>query len=458
MRLIRLFDDPLARRGPGEIHAVHPVRIVPLGFLALIALGTALLSLPLATASGTRAPFLTALFTAVTTSCVNGLVTVDPGSFWSPFGLVVMMALMQVGGLGTLIVTTLLLLAVRDRLSLGTRKLAGAESGGVSPGMVEDRLRLAIRYALTVEALVALILAARLALGYGYAPGRALWFGLFHAISGFNNVGIGLLPDNLIGFASDPLILLPLAGAVVLGGIGLPVIAELLRHKRGDRWSIHLRLTLGMTAALIAAGAMFTFFAERAPGGALAGLSTPVQAMNAIVHSIMLRTGGYNAIDIARLGDGSRLLDSVLMVIGAGSGGTAGGIKVTTVAVLLAATWAQLRGVPETVLYRRRLSATLQREALAVTTIGGGAVVLGVILLAETSPFPLRDIMFEASSAFGGVGLSTGITGKLPPAAQIVLMALMFLGRVGPITLGAALALRHRPSHIRYPQERVSIG
>lgn len=458
MRLPETLQELVPGKRGRKPQAIHPVRLVPTGFVAVIVIGTLLLSLPAATATGKSAPFLTALFTAVSATCVTGLVTVDTGTYWSAFGQGTILLLIQIGGLGTLLVTTLLLMAVSDRLSLGSRLLVGAENRGVGLGSAEQRLRTALGYTLAVEASIALVLWLWWMVQHGLAPGDALWMAVFHSISAFNNAGFGLRPDSLIGWSGDPVVLLALSSSVILGGIGLPVIAEIRHRVPRARWSVHTRLTIVGTLLLLTFGTAVTFLLERGPSNALHGLSPGGQVLNAFVHSVMLRTAGFNAIDMAALSDASILAACILMVIGGGSVGTAGGIKVTTFMVIALLVAAELRGHPDSVVMGRRLPASLQREALTIATIAALAVGLGCVVILSDSGLPLRDVLFETSSAFATVGLSTGITAKLPPLSQLVIILLMFLGRVGPITLGAALALRTQPTRARYPEERPIIG
>lgn len=452
---LRSFGERLAQPGVGR---PQPVRLVPIGFLIVIAVGTGVLMLPWASVSGQSAPLLTALFTAVSATCVTGLVTVDTGSFWSPLGQAAILTMIQIGGLGTLVVTTLLLLALSDRLSLSQRLLVSAENRGVGMSAPEARIKTAIQFAILIEAVGALILFLWTIARYGASWRDAWWPSLFHSVSAFNNAGFGLRPDSLIQWAADPVVLLVLCASVVLGGIGLPVVAEVRYRTPGQALSLHTRLTLIGTIVLLIGGAILTWLFEHRAGGALSGMSSPVQALNAVVHSVMLRTAGFNAIDIAALSDASILFNCILMVIGGGSVGTAGGIKVTTVVVIVLLVWSELRGAPDTVVLRRRLPTALQREALAIAAMAALAIGFGTMVVLAVSDLPMRDVLFEASSAFATVGLSTGITAKLPPAAQVVIMLLMFIGRVGPIALGAALALRTHPRLIRYPEERPIIG
>lgn len=462
MPLLDLPARVIERRFGGLARGVEPLRIVPLGFALIIGVGTVLLMLPVARTGGVGAPFMVALFTATSATCVTGLSTVDPGSYWSGFGEAVLISLVQIGGLGTLVVTTLLLLALGDRLSIATRRLAGAEQRWLNVGGVEARVRAVLLFTVSVELVVAVALAVWWAVAYDYAPRRAAWHGVFHSISAFNNAGFGLLPDNIIGFSDDPVVLVLLCAAVILGGIGMPVVVEVRRAcqartaRASRRLSLHAVLTLGGTVILLAFGTGLIFLLER--NATLQGMPAGQAVMNAGVHAVMLRTGGFNAIDLSKLSEAGALASAGLMLVGGGSGGTAGGIKITTLMVLIATVAAELRGRTDVTVRGRRLPSSVQREALALLFLAVAAVGLGATALMALMSLPMRDALFEAVSAFGTVGLTTGVTARLTTPAQVVVIALMFIGRVGPVTLGAALALRARDRRVRYPEERVVVG
>lgn len=437
----------------------HPARLVPSAFLAAILAGTALLMLPIAQAEGNATGFLPALFTATSAVCVTGLVVVDTAAHWSAFGRVVILGLIQIGGFGMMTSAALLGALVARRLSFATRRLAQAESRALSPGEVLGVLRLVLLTTLVVEALVAGALALRLRHAHGLALEEALWHGLFQAVSAFNNAGFSTWSDNLMGFAADPLMLAPLALAVIVGGLGAPVLADLRRcGGRAQRWSLHTKLTLCGTALLLAAGALATLLGEWSNPGTLGPLAPGERIANAAFHSAMLRTAGFNALDIGAMRDETLAVGAALMLIGGGSAGTAGGIKVTTFLLLGLVVWAVVRGERDTVAFGRRVPDEAQREALTVVLLAVGLVALGSLLLLAITHLPPRDVVFEAVSAFATVGLSTGITPDLPPEAQAVVILLMFVGRIGPITAAAALALRARPTPYRYPEERPIVG
>ncbi|WP_454044731.1 TrkH family potassium uptake protein [Cellulosimicrobium sp. Marseille-Q8652] len=412
--------------------------------------------------TGRLATPLEALFTATSAVCVTGLAVVDTGSFWTPFGQVVILALIQLGGFGVMTAASLLGLLVSRRLDLRTRLVAAASTRSVGLGDVRSVLIGVLRVTVAVEGAVALLVAARLVVGYGTAPGEALWHGLFHAVSAFNNAGFALYADSLVGFVGDPWICVPLCLAVVLGGIGFPVLFELYRARRRrtgpSRWSLHTKLTLLTSGVLLAGGTLFFLVAEWANPRTLGALGVGDRVLAAFTQSVMARTAGYNSLDTSAMNSGTWLGTDVLMFIGGGSASTAGGIKVVTFAVLAFVIWSELRGDPDVTAFDRRVAAATQRQAVSVALLGVAAVLLSTLVITATSPFGLDRILFEVTSAFSTTGLSAGITADLAAPHQLILVGLMFLGRLGPITLGSALALRSRPRLFRHPESAAVIG
>lgn len=454
---IRLDDDARPRRRWAALH--HPVRLVVVAFAIGVVVGTGLLLLPIARLGVGGADLLTALFTATSALCVTGLAVVDTATYWSPFGQTVILVLIQVGGFGIMALASLLGLLISRRLGLSTRMAAAAETKSVGLGDVRGVLLGVARIGLTIEAVTAAILTLRFAVSYHQPVGTSLWLGLFHSVSAFNNAGFALFSDSLIGFATDPWICLPIAFAVILGGLGFPVILEVLRqHRRPRRWSIHTRLTLLMTAILIVGGTIFMLVAEWANPQTLGAFDTPGRLLAGFFQAVMPRTAGFNSVDIGAMNTGTLFASDILMFIGGGSAGTAGGIKVGTFAVLLLAILSELRGDPDIELFDRRLSATTIRQALAVALLSVAAVVTATLLIATTSPYTLDQVLYEVVSAFATVGLSTGITAELGSWHQLVLVVLMFAGRLGPVTFASALVLREHGRLFRRPEGRPLIG
>ena len=437
----------------------HPARLVPLAFLAAITLGTLLLLLPAARVGAEGADLLTALFTATSAVCVTGLIVVDTPTYWTPFGQAVILALIQIGGFGIMTGSTLLGVLISRRLGLRTRMIAQAETRTLHLGDVTSVLRLILVVTLVMEVFIWAVLALRLYWNYGEPLPVAIWNGLFHSVSAFNNAGFSTYSDSLIGFADDWLFLMPIMFGVIIGGIGFPVLADLKsRLWQPAKWSVHTKITLLGSAVLIVLGTLTVLAYESVSEGSLSLLSLPERVLDALFHSVMTRTAGFNSVDIGALRPETLLLTNMLMFIGGGSAGTAGGIKVSTVVILALAMWAEIRGEADTTAFRRRFSVDVLRQALTLVFLAALAIGLGTLHLLSVTAFPLDQVLFETISAFATVGLSTGITASLPPSAELTLIVLMFVGRVGTITVATALALKRSQRPYRYPEERPIVG
>jgi potassium uptake TrkH family protein len=437
----------------------HPVRAVPVAFLMVILIGAALLMLPASRTDPDADAFMDSLFTSVSAVCVTGLVTVDTATFWTPFGHVVILALIQVGGFGIMTLATLLALLVRKSIGLRGQLVAQTETHTLNLGDVRAVLLRVAKIMLTFEAATAAILTARFWIAYDQNPGTALWHGIFHAISAFNNAGFSVYSNNLIGFAEDPWIITPICLAIIAGGLGFPVIIQLTRGETKPRnWTVHLRLTIYGTIFLLIAGmALFAAF-EWNRNETLGPLSLTGKILGSFAGSVFPRTAGFNSIDYGAAAPETLMVTNILMFIGGGSAGTAGGIKITTFLVLGFAIWNEVRGRDQVTIAHRSVSSSSQRQALSVALLGVAAVVIGTMLLLIFTDYSLEKVLFESISAFGTVGMSTGITYNLPPSAEWVLMALMFTGRIGTVTVASALALSARPRLYRLPEERPIIG
>lgn len=436
-----------------------PVRFVALGFAAAIAVGSGLLMLPAATETASDTDVLGALFTATSAVSLTGLIVVDTPTHWSGLGQGVILALIQIGGFGIMTVASLVGLVLADRIGLRGRLNAAAEVRTSGLGDVRSVVIGVVRTSVIIETTVAIALAVRFAVGYGESPTRALWLGIFHSVSAFNNAGFALYSDSMIGFATDPWICIPLLVAVVLGGLGFPVLFEIFRHMRRRsqrRWSLHTRLTLSVTAVLLVVGPVLVLALEWSRTLTEFGIGSKL--LVAGFQGIMPRTAGFNSVDYAEVDNATLLVTDVLMFIGGGSGGVAGGIKVTTFAILAFVIWAEVRGEPTVHAFGRRISADVQRQAITVALMSVGAVMVGTLALLQMTHFDLDAVLFEVVSAFATVGLSTGITDDLPLGGRILLVVLMFAGRLGPVTVASALALRERERRYELPEERPIVG
>ena len=453
------ISRPDVRRVLRQPRLRHPAQYIVVGFAGAVALGTALLSLPVARAgagTGSATP-LQALFTATSAVCVTGLTTVDTPVFWSGFGEGVILLLIQVGGFGIMALATLLGVLVSHRLGLRTRLNAVAEANATGISDVRRLLLAVARTSLLFEATATVVLALRFALAYDEAPGRALWLGLFHSVSAFNNAGFALFSDNLIGFAADPVIAAAICVLVVAGGLGFPVLFELRRTWRRPRtWTLHTKIVVTTTAALLVVGALG--FTALEWTNTLGGMDTGGKAVAGVFQAVQPRTAGFNSVPSGELNPETLLLSDVLMFIGGGSASTAGGIKVTTFSLLLFVLVSEVRGDKSATAFHRRLPREAQRQALTVALLSVAVVVGSTGLLMLLTEFSLDQVLYEVTSAFATVGLSTGITAQVGTLGQLLLIALMFVGRLGPVTLASALALRSRPRMYDLPYERPIIG
>ena len=437
----------------------HPARLVVRSFLAAITAGTILLWLPVSSASGERTDLLDAAFTATSAVCVTGLSVVSTAEHWSGFGQAVLLGLIEVGGLGFMTLSSLIVIALSRRLGLRKQLIAHTERGALNLGDVRSVLIGLGVVTAAVQLGVAVLLATRFALGYDQAWGTAVWNGVFHSVSAFNNAGFDLFGSSLIGFSGDALVLVPVMAAIVIGGLGFPVLIDLRRSGRRIRsLTLHSKVTLATSAALLVIGFVVLTAAEWANPATMGPHGVGRKVLDGAFASVSPRTAGFNSIDVAAMHPESLLATIVLMFIGAGSAGTSGGIKVGTFAILALVIWSQLRGEADVRGFRRRIPSSIQRQATTVALLAVALVVGATALMLYSAEATLTDAAFEATSAFGTVGLTTGITPELPAADRIGLMVLMLVGRVGPITLFTALVLRSHPSRYRLPEEAPLIG
>ncbi|AGZ39096.1 putative cation transporter [Actinoplanes friuliensis DSM 7358] len=438
----------------------YPARIVPVAFLGAILIGTLLMMLPAARAEPGNAPFVTALFTATSAVCVTGLAVVDTPTYWSGFGQVLLTVLSQIGGFGIMTLATLLSLLVSRQLGLRSRLMAQAESSGLLGGNVGGVL---IRVAIVMfasETAISIVLTLRFWLHYDYPFGRAVWEAVFHAVQAFNNAGFALYPDSLVRFVGDWWICVPLSLGVLAGSIGFPVLFELAREwRKPGYWSTHTRLTVWGTLLLSLTGFLVFLTFEWTNPNTLGPLGTPAKVLAAFTQDVMTRSGGFNSINLGGMNTETIAVTNGMMFIGGGSASTAGGIKVTTFLLLAFVIWAELRGEPDVVIRKRRIAEETQRQAMTVALLGVALVASGTLaLIGLTDHVPFDRALFEVTSAFATVGLSTGITPTLPQSAQVVLVILMYVGRVGTIAVGTAIALNTRRRLYRYPEERPLVG
>ena len=439
----------------------RPAVVLAVGFLVLIAIGTVVLLLPISSASGAWTNPITALFTATSAVCVTGLVVVDTATYWSPIGQVAILALLQIGGLGFMTGSTLLLLlVVGRRTALSDRLMAQESAGAPDLGSVGTVLRRVAVFTLVAETIGALALTAAFALRFGDVA-KGAWYGLFHAISAFNNAGFDLMGDfrSLSDFASDPFVLVPIGVLIVLGGLGVAIVGDLVAKRRWTRLALETKLVVAMTVILVVAGLLALLVFEWSNPRTLGALPAAQRPFNALFESIAFRSAGMTTISIGGLTGASLLVAIALMFIGAASGSTGGGIKLTTFSILLATIVSTVVGRPHTEAFGRRVPEVVVYRALSVALLSVALVFVATLLVQVTAGAgDILPIAFETVSAFGTVGDTTGVTPSLPETSLLVLVVVMFVGRLGPLTLVLALSIRARHVRARPAVETIRIG
>jgi trk system potassium uptake protein TrkH len=436
-------------------------QIIALGFLLLIAAGTALLLLPVSTADGQGAPFLTALFTATSAGCVTGLVVVDSGTFWSPFGQTVLLLLIQTGGLGTMTVATLFFRLVRHKVSMRERAVLAESINSAQIGRIVGLTRVIFTGTLLFELGGAVLFSMRFIPQFGL--GQGLWFSLFHSVSAFCNAGFDLLGGHfgaycsLTAYAGDALVSCTVMALITVGGLGFLVWDDLLRRRfRWKRLELHTKLVLTMSGALVFGGAALFFLLER--NRMNASLPLGEQVLVSFFNAVTPRTAGFNTVDTAALSSGSKLLTMLLMFIGGSSGSTAGGIKTTTAFVILLYAVAGIRRHRSAYAYGRSIAPDALRSAVIVAVTNLLLMFFGVLLITGVQDMELSDALFECFSAIGTVGMSTGVTRALTSLSRCVVILLMFCGRVGSVSFALALLEKRASPPVTFPVEQITVG
>ena len=437
-----------------------PAQLIVLSFAAAVAAGTVILRLPIAHAPGADIGWLEALFTATSAVCVTGLIVVDTGRDFSPVGQAIIVILIQMGGLGILTVGTLLALVTGRRLGFRERMNVQTQLSSLQVGGVVRLVRRIVVVVLGVELAGALLLYPRMAAADGWGPGA--WQAVFHSVSAFNNAGFSLYADSLTRYVGDPLVNVVILALIALGGLGFVVVVNLIaRHWQAQRapLSLHTKIALSATALLIGVATVLLLVLEWTNPRTLGGLPGPVKVMATLFQAITPRTAGFNTVDYAEMQQATLLVTILLMFIGGNPGSTAGGIKTVTFFVLVGSAWSLSRGRGELQLFNRRVPVQTAVRAGVITLSSFMVVSAGLIVLSLTDgELGLLRLAFETFSAFGTVGLSMGITADLSPAGKLVIVVLMFIGRLGPLTLGLALVEAPPERRLEYPAEDVVVG
>lgn len=434
-------------------------RIILLGFAVPILLGAVLLSLPVSSATGISVGWLNALFTSTSAVSVTGLVVLDTGTDFSHFGQMIILLLIQIGGLGFMTFGVLIAVILGKKIGLKERLLIQQSSNAVTTqGVVRLSLNIFL-IALIVETLGAAILAIRWAGDLGVA--RAIYYGVFHSISAFNNAGFSLWSDSLSRYVGDPLVNIVISFLFIIGGIGFTVILDLYRKRRWRDLSFHTKVVLLTSGILCLAGFLVTFTIELFNTQTFGALSWSERIWAGYFQGVVTRTAGFNSIDISMMLPASLFFMILLMFVGASSGSTGGGIKTSTFAVLLLSIMATVRGKEDVQLLNKRIPQQIIFRALAVMTISASVVLLSTFLLTITEYSHHTNflvLLFEATSAFGTVGMSMGVTPELSTAGKLIIIVTMYIGRLGPLTLAFALAQKTVKQKHRYPEDKLLIG
>ncbi|MCL1694861.1 MULTISPECIES: TrkH family potassium uptake protein [unclassified Lysinibacillus] len=438
---------------------LNPPKILVLGFAVIILIGTFFLTLPVATVDGKGLSFLNALFTATSATCVTGLVVVDTGDTFSIFGELVILFLIQIGGLGFMTFATFLFLLLGKKISLKERLLLKEAFNNVTIAGLIKLVKRILLFTVLIECIGGIILSIRFS--FDMPVGKAFYFGFFHAISNFNNAGFDVMGGfkSLTEYVDDPFVVLTICALITIGGLGFIVINELFEYRRTKRLSVHSKIVITTTLILTVGSTLLIFLFEYGNSKTLGPLSEWGKILGSLYQAVTPRTAGSNTLPISDLTHSTLFLIIWLMFIGGGSGSTAGGIKITTFAVLVATMWSQLKGKEDVVLFRRRIVHETILKALTVTMCGMIIVVVVTIVLSFIEQrHSFMMYLFEATSAFGTAGLSMGLTPELSTGGRILIILTMFVGRLGPLTIAFAITNRRKTGAYRHPKGKIMIG
>jgi trk system potassium uptake protein TrkH len=440
---------------------IHPSQFLVLWFAALIVIGATLLNLPLASIDGKSIGFIDALFTAASAVCVTGLTVVNTAAHWTMFGKIVIVLLIQIGGLGIMTMATLIAFLFGKKITLKDRLLMQEEMNiSTLQGIVLLTKRV-LFLTIVVELMGVILLSFVFVPDFGLAQG--IWFSIFHAISAFCNAGFDLLGNSMVDYVNNPLINFTIISLLIIGGLGFYVLMDIIQRKKLKRLLIHSKIVLLISGALLVFGFLMVFIFEYSNPETLGGLNLPGKLMGSFFLSATPRTAGFNTLDTAALGPVTTFFIIMLMFIGGSPGSTAGGVKTTTVGVIVIAIVGLVRGSEDTEIFKRRLPVTMILRAIAIMGIAISLVIITTTILLVTernTGFSFVDVIFETVSAFGTVGLSRGLTPHLTDIGRIVVTLTMFVGRLGPLTIAFGIAQNQHKNkgYYKYPEGKIMVG
>ncbi len=451
---------PIRSRNP--LLRLNPPQVLAVGFLIMILAGAGLLSLPAASSSGQAMPFMDALFMSASATCVTGLSVLNPGVDLTTYGQLVLIALVQIGGLGFMTVATLIALVFRRRITFRERLILQETMSQHSTEGIIRLVRKVVLYAIVIESVGALLLFVRFS--FEMPLGQAAYFGAFHSVSIFNNAGFDLFgaiegrASSLIHYVDDPFVNLIAMPMILLGGIGFIVIADLLDYPRKRKLSLHSKVVLFMTAVLVVVGAVVIFVFEYTNPATLRPLDLSGKTFASLFQSITSRSAGMSTLDVGGMRQATQFFMVIMMFIGAAPGSAGGGIKVTTFAILIGAMISMIRGRQDIVFSRYRIAQDRVYKAITFSLLSFLLIVVSAMILSATENYSFLGILFETTSAYATAGISMGLTAHLTPFGQFMITLLMFIGRLGPVTLAFTLTPKMDNEPFRYPEGKVTIG
>lgn len=434
----------------------NPPLYLTLGFAILIIIGGCILSLPIFTRSGEPTNLIDSMFVAASASCVTGLTTVNTAEHWNSYGHLLILILIQIGGLGVMTLATLFPLLLRKKIGLKSRQILKEQLNIDSLKRIMKLFRYVLVFTFLVEFLGAFLLSLRFVPIFGMRKGW--WYSIFHSISAFCNAGFDILGDSIYPYRNDTLINVTLMSLVVIGGLGFMVTAELFRKRSFKKLSTHSKLVLIISAFLIVIGSFAFYLIERQAGGVLYQEGIKNSILQSTFQSVSARTAGFYSVKLNQMHDTSVLFLIVLMVIGGSPGSTAGGLKTTTFGVLVLSTISIFKQEDEVKIFNKHIDSKTIRKALAIIMVYMGLIFLVIFILSLSENFKVLDISYEVASAFGTVGASRGITGDFSKIGKILITLSMYLGRIGPMTMAYSIGLKSKTKYIRYPEANISIG
>ena len=449
-------EEKMKNKSLSQKISSNPALFLSFGFAILIIIGGFLLSLPVFSKSGKATNLIDSFFVAASASCVTGLTTVNTAEYWNIYGHILLMILIQIGGLGVMTLATFFPLLLRKKIGLKSRKILKEQMNIESLNGIMKLFKYVLIFTFIVEFIGAFLLSLRFVPTYGM--GKGWWYSIFHSISAFCNAGFDLLGDSIYPLRNDLLVNITLMGLVVIGGLGFMVTAEIFKKRNFKKLTVHSRLVLIISGVLLVLGALVFFLIERQAGGVLYKESLRNSLIQSSFQSVSARTAGFYSVDLSKIKSASVLFLIILMIIGGSPGSTAGGLKTTTFGVLILSTISMIKNEDKVTVFKREIDPKIVRKALAIIMVYIGLIFTVIFILSLSENFSIIDISYEVSSAFATVGTSRGITANLSNLGKILITISMYLGRIGPMTMAYSLGLKSKTKYIRYPEANISIG